>query len=261
MELERGIRISVLPRFRPTLLTRVELYLNSGVERSGSGFTARDDWRPLDKEELRMLIVSEADAPEDRSERIELLEIPGHLHQQWRATAPELATRSSRPSREYQRLVASLASFFCFKKVHVENCSLTIRAAEFPHGSVFASLGSPPGLKTGPVEESPLLAVNLGEEPTSLIILNLSIRRLRELVASRGMTQDLPDRITQQFMALFPKYPLVRLVLPARHGVRFFPAAVVHSGYAEKKNELDVLLESLELQNRFPKQSGLMRLS
>ena len=43
-------------------------------------------------------------------------------------------------------------------------------------------------------------------------------------------------------MELFPEYPLVRLVLPARHGVHFFPDAVVHDGQMAMKNQVDILL-------------------
>jgi hypothetical protein len=35
---------------------------------------------------------------------------------------------------------------------------------------------------------------------------------------------------------------LVRLVWPTRHRVHFFPDAVVHDGYTEKKNQVDILL-------------------
>ena len=62
-------------------------------------------------------------------------------------------------------------------------------------------------------------------------------------------------------MELFPEYPLVRLVLPARHGVHFFPDAVVHDGYMAKKIRETFFCESLELQDRYPKQSGLITLS
>jgi hypothetical protein len=43
-------------------------------------------------------------------------------------------------------------------------------------------------------------------------------------------------------MELCPEDSLVRFVLPARHGVRFFPDAVVHDGYMAKKNQVDTLL-------------------
>jgi hypothetical protein len=242
MQLESGIRISVLPHFRPTLLTRAELCLNSGFERRQSRFKARHDWRPPTEQERRILTAPEGDVPENQVDRIELLEIPGHLPKEWRPIAQKLATDTDSPSQENERFVAALASFFRFKKVHVENCSFTIVAAEPTHRSAFTRLGSPGGLKVGTVEESPLLAVNLGDEPTALVILNLPIRRIRELVASRGVPERPPIRITQQFLELFPEYPLVRLVLPTRQGVHFFPDAVVHDGCTAKKNDLDILL-------------------
>ena len=216
MQLESGIRISVVPHFRPTLLTRAELYLNSGSQRWQSCFKARHDWRPPTEQEQRMLTTAEGEAPESQFDRIELLEIPGHLHKEWRPIARKLATDTDSPSEEYERFVAALASFFRFKKVHVENCSFTVMAAEPTHQSGFTRLGDADSLKIGAVEESPLLVVNLGDEPTALVILNLPIRRIRELVASRHVPESPPNCITQQFLELFPEYPLVRLVLPAR---------------------------------------------
>jgi hypothetical protein len=59
MQLESGIRISVLPHFRPTLLTRAELCLNSGFERRQSRFKARHDWRPPTEQERRILTAPE----------------------------------------------------------------------------------------------------------------------------------------------------------------------------------------------------------
>jgi hypothetical protein len=242
MQLESGIKVSVLPHFRPTLLTRAELSLNSGFERRQTCFRARQDWRAPSEEELRILTAPEGSAPGIQSDRIELLEIPGHLYKQWLPIARKLARETDSPSQEYERFVTALASFFRFKKVRVENCSFTIMAAVPTQRSAFTRLGSPGGLKIGTVEESPLLAVNLGDEPTALVILNLPIRRMRELVASRGVPEGPPSRITQQFLELFSEYPLVRLVLPTRHGVHFFPDAVVHDGNTEKKSELDILL-------------------
>ncbi len=242
MQLERGIRISVLPRFRPTLLARAELYLNSGVERSEDCFTARDDWKLPNQEEWRLLTAQEAAVPVNRSDRIELFEIPSHLHKQWHATAQQLPTHSAGRSEEYERFVASLASFFLFKKVPVENCSFTVLATEPPHRSAFAGPGSLAGLRIGSAPESPLLAVNLGDGPTALVVLNLPIRRMRELMVTKGMKEELPSDITQRFMELFPDYPLVRLVLPSRHGVRFFPDAVAHEGARANQNGLDVVL-------------------
>jgi hypothetical protein len=234
--------MSVLPHFRPTLLTRVELYLNSGCERWEGCFRARHDWRSPSQEELEILTAPLGNAAESQSDWIELLEIPGHLDKQWRAIARTLATDTGNASQEYERFVASLASFFRFKKVDVENCAFTVTAAEPPHRSAFTRGGPPGGLKIGAAEESPLLVINLGNEPTALVILNLPIRRLRELVAARGATKEPSSRIPQQFMELFPEYPLVQIVLPVRHGVRFFPDAVVHDAYLAKRNDLDILL-------------------
>ena len=242
MQLESGIRISVRPHFRPTLLTQAELYVNSDWERCQSCCKARDDWRPPSQEELQRLTAGARDAPESQSDRFELLEIPIHLHEQWRTVAGKLSTETGSPTQEYERFVASLASFFRFKDIDVENCSFTVMASKPPHRSAFRRLDSPEGLKIGPVEESPLLAVNLGDKPTALIILNLPIRRMRELLASRSLTEEPSSRIPQRFMELFPEYPLVRLVLPTRHGARFFPAAIVHDGYLRNKNGLDILL-------------------
>jgi hypothetical protein len=242
MQLEGGLRISVCPRFRPTLLTRVEVCLNSGSERWQSSFRARPDWRTPSEEELQILTAPEGDAPGSQSDRIELLEIPSHLHEEWRPIARNLATGTGSASREYEQFVTSLASFFRYKNVHVEDCTFTVTAAESTRRSAFTHLGSPGGLQIGAVEESPLLAVNLGDEPTALVLLNIPIRRLRELVASPGLADESPSCITQQFMESFPEYPLVRLVLPARHGVRFFPDAVVHGGDMAKENQSDILL-------------------
>ena len=242
MHLESGLRISVLPHFRPTLLTRAELSVNSGCERWQNCFRARPDWRSPNQEELQILTEPVGNAKESQSDRIELLEIPVHLHKQWRATARKLATDPGNRFREYERFVASLASFFRFKKVAVENCSFTVMAAETPHQSAFTRLGMHGGLEIGSPEEGPLLAINLGNEPTPLVLLNLPIRRMRELLAARGFTEESPSRTPDQFMKLFPDYPLVRLALPARHGVHFCPDALIHHGYSAKKNEPDILL-------------------
>ena len=194
MQLERGITIAVLPRFRHTLLTPAGIRLNSGVECLADRFAARNDWQCPNDKELAVLVGSESDAPEEPTKRIELFEIPGHLYKQWGEAAEELAAAPGEPSERYERFVHSLASFLTYKKVQVENATFNVIAARPPEESALGMSGCPGGLGIG--DGGPLLATNLGEEPTSLIFLNLPIERMSELNNS-GVGLRIPSVTSQ----------------------------------------------------------------
>ncbi|PWT85547.1 MAG: hypothetical protein C5B58_02925 [Acidobacteria bacterium] len=243
MELERGVTISVMPYFRHTLLASAGIRLNSGVESTGDCFAARDDWRNLRGEELALLTDTVSDESDKPTNRIELFEIPRHLYEQWLEVAKEFTCSAAQQSPLYKRFVASVASFFSFKKIQVDSSTFDVVAASPPRQSALKRFGYPAGLGIGETRESPLFAINLGEESTSLIFLNLPIQRMGEFNMPRAGNEESRGRIAERFMASFPEYPVVRLILLPGEGAKFFPDSIVHDGYTAEKKKVDVVLQ------------------
>src|SRR5262249_28185872 len=106
----------------------------------------------------------------------------------------------------------------------------------------------PPTCSVPPAEGTtprPLGAVNLGDEATSLVLLNLPAARLQDRLrtapGAAGVCPTLGE-LARRFLTSFPAYPLVRVLLRPGDGYWLPAGGVVIDGYTMDKQEPDVLL-------------------
>jgi hypothetical protein len=187
--LEAGCRFCNAPRFHATATWPERLRLNGGVVRDGDRYVPEGTWRPPTEAELALLVAPGEAGEESWEERACVFAVPDHLRSLWWdlvAVAPD------RPP-DVAPLARAFADFAQFKKMPL------------PPRCAFDVVVTPP---RRPAAVGPFVAgVNLGDAPTSLIMLNRSP--------------------TIRFFADSPGYPLVRLDLGPGEGVWLPPAALV----------------------------------
>ena len=87
--------------------------------------------------------------------------------------------------------------------------------------------------------------INLGDETTHLVLLNVPAQGMRALLAPDG-EMDLPSLspsdLVSRFFEAYPDYPLTRISLDPGEGVWFPRADVVHDGWPGAKQDADVVL-------------------
>ena len=87
--------------------------------------------------------------------------------------------------------------------------------------------------------------INLGDEATHLVLLNLPAKRLCALLAEEGEPDpwSLPSsELASRFFAARADYPLTRIRLEEGEGLWFPGADVVHDGWTGAKHDADVVL-------------------
>jgi hypothetical protein len=256
--LRPGCPIVVAPTFHLPIDWSQRVLLGSGVERENGGFVPRPPWRAPDDRE-RSLLFPEPTLPLPRQSLEDclcLFQLPQHLRSAWWRLLEQAEQTGNTHLQGFDAFVAEVASFLAFKDVSV------------PEAAAFDLLVSKPGLRslslTGPsrglacnlagagslpvTEEAgcPRLwgGINLGDEPTALLFINLLVRDLRAVVekfpqpSSTGTIAEL----TERFFTMCPDYPPVRLGIEPGEGFRLPGGGLLVDGCTLEKQEPDVLL-------------------
>jgi len=87
--------------------------------------------------------------------------------------------------------------------------------------------------------------INLGDETTHLVLLNVPAQGMRALLAQDGESDPTslsPSDLVSRFFEAYPDYPLTRVSLDPGEGVWFPRADVVHDGWPGAKQDADVVL-------------------
>jgi hypothetical protein len=87
--------------------------------------------------------------------------------------------------------------------------------------------------------------INLGDEETSIVMMNLPCRQLDAELQRRFPGQPSPaavGELVRQFLRFCADYPTVRLLLRPGEGYRLPRGGLILDAYLDKKQELDVLL-------------------
>jgi hypothetical protein len=260
MHLEPGFALTVAPRFHLPGAWPDRLRVNSGVEARDGHFFPRADWRPPAPEEVALLTGEGAPAAADRfrPEALSLFHVPGHLRRRWW----DLAARQGNPggidAEGFQAFLRAVVEFCRFKGLPLlPACAFDVvvtapgRESTRVDGAAgcLAGLGFdlPPTCPVPPAEETPrpLGAVNLGDEATSLVLLNLPAARLQDRLGTApgaaGVCPTLGE-LARRFLTSFPAYPLVRVLLRPGDGYWLPAGGVITDGYTVDKQEPDVLL-------------------
>jgi hypothetical protein len=250
MNLEPGIALTVAPRFHLPGTWSDRLWVNSGVEVRDKYVFPRADWRPPEHEELAMLTNDDGtpDAPDGfRREALSLFHVPEHLRRSWW----DLAARQDNPAgvnaEGFQGFLRAVVDFCRFKRLPLlPTCVFDVLVTA--PGRASTRVDAAAGCLAGLVFDSPprpLGAVNLGNEATSLVLLNLTAARLQDRLHSTPCTSSqwsTLGELARWFLRSFPAYPLVRVLLRPGDGYWLPADGVITDGYTMDKQEPEVML-------------------
>jgi len=236
VELEPGFALGAAPRFHVRPAWAERLRVNGGIERVGARCHPRPDWRPLTPGEMTLL-VDEAPPAADPP-RADLLAIPARLQAAWW----DQAGQSS-----YERFAGDLLEFLRFKDLSLP-AMCEVEVAVSRPGQVGTrpgpEIGSLGGLAAPAAASAPVVvAINLGDEPTHIVLVNLSPPALVGLVGAAGDAAPLPlADLAGRFFEARPAYPLLRIRLDPREGLAFPAGGAIFDGWTCDKREPDVVL-------------------
>jgi hypothetical protein len=236
MNLQVGFPLVVAPLFRLAVDWSAQLLLSPGVEEEQGRFFPRLDWRTPTNDELALLVSdSSSDQSPDLEQALCLYQLPQHLHTLWW----NLIEQSSEPGAPspggFDFFVQQVAGLLAFKGLAVPPQAVFDLVAGKPgqRSVPWDVRGTPPvGLAFNrpraawPLSEGSTSslwgAVNLGDEPLSLLLCNLSVQQIEGL-GQRRPHQSAPHSLAElarQFLTACPDYPLVRLILAPGQGFR-----------------------------------------
>lgn len=92
------------------------------------------------------------------------------------------------------------------------------------------------------------LCVNIGREPRAFLFMNLTLKRVACMVGAASVRPRWPSGIARRFLAKFPDYPVIKLVILPREGYLAPTENVIHDGCTEDMQTIDV---SLVMRGRF----------
>lgn len=213
-------------------------------------------WQTPSATQLQTLVVEAAD--EDVWRRnICLFVIPEHLRTRcWAILALEVEAMTS--GSAMKPFAREILEFTSFKQVPVpRQCrfELTVSPPGRPDLSHAAEpdtvLAGSSSAERNTKHAPPIARVNLGDERSAMIFLNLGRRRISEMLgtesatdsASDGAVQPLAsDDLVRRFLARFPEYPLLRVLLEPGEGVWLPCKDVICDVDRTGKEDLDVWL-------------------
>jgi hypothetical protein len=259
MHLEPGFALTVAPRFHLPGAWADRLRVNSGVEARREHFFPCADWRQPAPEELALLANGDGAPDGFRREALSLFHVPGHLRRRWWDLAARQGNPAGIDAEGFGAFLREVADFCRFKGLPLlPACAFDVVVTAPGRAStrVDAAAGClaglafdlPPACPVPPAEgAAPRLlgAVNLGDEATSLVLLNLPAARLQDRVQSAagapGVCPTLGE-LARRFLTSFPAYPLVRVLLRPGDGYWLPAGGVISDGYTVDKQEPDVLV-------------------
>ena len=259
------------PRFRPRRPWADRLRLNGGIEHEGRRVHPRSNWRPPTTRELSLLVrpgpgcespltrVPVSENPESAGpphhEEIclkpweaGLVVIPARLREAWWASAGWAVPPTGRDDG-YHRFVAAVLEFLRFKRLPLPaRCEADLLASrpDLRGNRLDPTTGELGGLGfSAPASQRTVGMINLGDETTHLVLLNVPAHGMRTLLAQDGESDPRslsPSDLVSRFFEAYPDYPLTRVSLDPGEGVWFPGVDVVHDGWPGAKQGADVVL-------------------
>jgi len=238
--------------------------LNSGVIESEGRFFPRDDWSPPSEAE-RTLLFTASPSESFPGDDVGLFSITERLRTRWWNLAETGAGSPGAGDNWFTSYVRQIAEFARFKGLPLpSSCffeavispqdqrSTRIDASsEVPRlagllSNMTVSGAHAVGAAICTVQISRMLAgINLGEEPTSIVFVNLSPSQMAERLALEGIeraSMGAPDDVARRFLNRFPEYPLVRLPLNPGEGFWWPAQGIVFDGYTIDQTSIAVML-------------------
>jgi len=253
MMLQPGCRVVVAPHFHLQADWPRRLRIGGGVVETDQGFIPQPPWRTPAHDEL--LLLSADTVPQaDLEDCICLFHLPRHLLSEWwRLLEQGAATLGSAPLPGFDTFVNQVSAFLAFKSIPLP---------EFARGDVVVSAAGQPFMHWGlrcsllphaqwpspsPPNGSPGLwgVINLGDEETSLVLINLNLQQMAAELHRRSPDQPAPatvGELTRRFLQSCADYPPVRLILGAGEGCRAPRGGLVVGRDSTSSQDPDVLL-------------------
>jgi hypothetical protein len=243
MTLQPGCRFVVAPHFHLAADWPRRLLVGAGVEEDGGRFFPRHPWRPPTPDELSLLVgAAEGPVPpEELDDCVCLFQLPGHLGSGWWKLL-EQAAGSLGDGRlpGLEAFVSQVAEFLALKALPVpEGARCDVVVSDPRQGLVS-------GLRWGVTPQPrPWGGINLGDEETSVVLINLPCGQLNEGLRRRFPDQPEPaaaGELAERFLRGCSDYPPVRLAIGPGEGYRLPRGGLILDSYLEGKQGPDVLL-------------------
>jgi hypothetical protein len=192
--LEDGCRIATAPRFsiEPAWAWSKRLRINSGVREDDGRFFPNPDWRPATDAELAVLVEGPHRLQHEFPiQDLCLFAITEHLRSRFWSLAQGGLGGSAEGDDWFPRFARELAEFARFKGLPLSpSCTFDLKVSQAgqPSTRIDAAAGDArlAGLDLDRPDSGPrpLGGINLGDEPTGLVILNLGPASIRERLAA-----------------------------------------------------------------------------
>ena len=262
MILQPGCRFVVAPHFHLPAEWAQRLRVGTGVAETGGSFFPQPSWRPPTTDELSLLVRA-ADGP-TTSEELEasvcLFQLPGHVRSEWWKLLEQSArVLGEGPLAGFELFAGRVGEFLAFKGLPVPagaRCDVVVSKPGQWSVPWRPEVSCPVGLLWNPAPGAPWPGseeprgprlwggINLGDEETSVVLINLFCRQLEEELRRRFPDQSSPavGELVGQFLRSCSDYPPVRLILGPGEGYRLPQDGLILDGYGGDKQEPDVLL-------------------
>lgn len=263
MTLQPGCRFVVASHFhRPADWPR-RLFVGTGVDQCDGRFVPRHDWRPPTDDELSLLVrpAGEPLTVEEMSACVSLFQLPGHLGVEWWKLLDQSAEALADGRLPgFDAYANQVVEFLAFKELPVPEgarCAVVVSdpARRLVHWGPEPNGAG--GLCCNVAADAPWLGhekrdwprlwggINLGDEDTSVVLMNLTCRQID--AEFRRRFPDQPPRqsvgeLVEQFLRSRSDYAPLRLTLGPGEGFRLPDGGLILSGYLADKRETDVFL-------------------
>jgi hypothetical protein len=254
--LEEGCRIATAPRFsiEPAWAWSERLRINSGVREDDGRFFPHPDWRPATDAELAQLVPGpHRPQHEFPTQDLCLFAITEHLRSRFWSLAQGGLGGSAEGDDWFSRFARDLAEFARFKGLPLPpSCTFDLKVSKSGQPSTRIDAAAGDGRLAGldldrpDSGPRPLGGINLGDEPSGLVILNLRPVRIKEVLSASEPPEASPATprdLTRRFLSRFPSYPIVRVILRPGEGYWLPDHGLIFDGDTTGLAGIDVRME------------------
>jgi hypothetical protein len=263
MNLQPGCRFVVAPHFHLPAEWPRRLSVGAGMEEVDGDFFPHPSWRPPTTDELAVLLRTSAEpaSPEELDACVCLFQLPRHLQSAWWHLLEHAAGALGEGRLPgFDAFVSQLVEFLGFKELPVPEgarCDAVVSQPRERFACKGAQGNRPVGLLRALAQGAPRPGaegsgcqrlwggINLGDEQTSVVLLNLPTRQM-EVDLRRRFPDQLspasPSELVEPFLRCCPDYPMVRLILGPGEGYRLPQGGLVLAAHLAEGQQPNVLL-------------------
>ncbi len=203
------------------------ILIGSGVDKVGTAFVAKPEWRKPESAELSLLLPDPSSTIKPPlTESLCLFSTSRHLTKAWSRVLEKTAAENGALTG-FDRFGVEIARFLDIKDLPVpegaafelfknQDGQTSLACEAQPQGFTF-NLGD-----SAPQTPPPLWgAINLGAEAAYLVYINLSPKQmLTEVQKKQAFDGKTPEELGTSFLTLYPDYVPVRLLVEPAEGFR-----------------------------------------